>query len=297
MIQLYSGTPGSGKSLHVARDILFRLRTMKKSVIATFPINVDLVSKKGKKSIGEFLYKDISEITTDFLISYALKNHKLGTEGQTLVIIDECQIIFNPREFSRSDRLKWITFFTQHRKLGFHFVLISQFDRLIDRQIRCLLEYNVIHRKINNFGFAWMLPFKFFIAINKWYGANQKSGIEFFTYRKKYGKMYDSFMMFDDDFKKLVSDMSEDSISDYNREKLGVSSAVISSEKALEDVREVTDEEVSKANELFVDDIVKIFRDVPEAREIMQREDLPEMMEKGLAFSNVGILSKLFNVS
>ena len=41
MIYFYSGTPGSGKSLHVARDIYNRLNLNKKypSVIANFTIN------------------------------------------------------------------------------------------------------------------------------------------------------------------------------------------------------------------------------------------------------------------
>ena len=44
MIYLYSGTPGSGKSLHMARDIMFKLRRGQ-NVIANFPINMELVKK------------------------------------------------------------------------------------------------------------------------------------------------------------------------------------------------------------------------------------------------------------
>ena len=139
MIYFYSGTPGSGKSLHVAIDIFRKLR-FKKNVIATFPINISMVSNKGKRKIGNFVYKDVSELTVQFLFDYALEHHVIGKEGQTLVVIDECQILFNPREFGKKDRLQWITFFTQHRKLGYNFILISQFDRLVDRQIRFLFE-------------------------------------------------------------------------------------------------------------------------------------------------------------
>ena len=39
MIYLYSGTPGSGKSLHTARDIRDALRLRKMPVIANFDIN------------------------------------------------------------------------------------------------------------------------------------------------------------------------------------------------------------------------------------------------------------------
>ena len=79
-----------------------------------------------------------------------MDNHKIGKEGQTLVVIDECQIIFNCRDFGRKDRNAWVTFFAQHRKLGFNVILITQSDRMLDRQIRSLVEEEVKHRKLNN---------------------------------------------------------------------------------------------------------------------------------------------------
>ena len=205
MIYFYSGTPGSGKSLHVAIDIYRKLR-FKKNVIATFPINLDLVSNKGKRNIGKFVYKDVSELTVQFLFDYARENHVMGKEGQTLVVIDECQILFNPREFGKKDRLQWITFFTQHRKLGYNFILISQFDRLVDRQIRCLFEYEIKHRKVNNFGIGMFFPFPTFVATTVWYGLREKIGSEFFIYRKKYGKLYDTCTYFDNSIKDLAVD-------------------------------------------------------------------------------------------
>lgn len=45
MIYLYSGTPGSGKSLHQADDIFWDLR-LNKPVVANYPINEDLFHKK-----------------------------------------------------------------------------------------------------------------------------------------------------------------------------------------------------------------------------------------------------------
>ena len=200
MIYFYSGTPGSGKSLHVAKDIYTKLK-YKGNVIASFPVNTNIISKNGKKEIGQFIYKDYSELTVQFLINYAQENHVPGKEGQTLVVIDECQIIFNPREFNRNDRLEWITFFTQHRKLGYNFILISQFDRLVDRQIRCLFEYEIKHRKINNFGIGMFIPIPTFVAITLWYGLREKISSEFFFYTKKFGKLYDTSMFFQESIK------------------------------------------------------------------------------------------------
>lgn len=219
MIWLYSGTPGSGKSLHTAQDIERKLKRGQR-VIANFPVELHEVRKKKVRfflertgmvfknddsltdDIGEYIYKDNSELTVSFLVNYARKNHKLGKEGQTLLIIDECSVQFNPRDFGRKDRDGWIKFFQHHRKLGYNVILISQNDRLIDRQIRSFIEYDVKHRKVNNFKTLGMIFSLFrvqlFIAVTYWYGVREKTGSEFFRYNKRHGKFYDTFAMFDD---------------------------------------------------------------------------------------------------
>ena len=197
MIEFYSGTPGSGKSLHVAKRIWIKLFIKKQNVIANFNINQELYNKKKKK--GMFDYITNMELTPDYLIEYALLNHKPGIENQTLVVIDECQLIFNSRDWQNKNRMAWIEFFTLHRHYGYNFILVSQMDRLVDRQIRALFEYDVVHRKINNFKFGQYMPFKVFIAVTKWYNAKQKVGSEIFFFKKKYGKLYDSYMHFKKD--------------------------------------------------------------------------------------------------
>lgn len=199
MISFYSGTPGSGKSLHVARTIYTRLRVAKINVIATFPIRMSMVNNNGKIKTGEFRCIHYSNITPAFLIDYAREHHKHGKEGQTLVVIDECQIIFNPRDVDKKDRRAWIDFFTQHRKLGFDFILISPNDKLIDRQIRALFEYEVRHLKANNLGLIGMLlPFPMFVARTYWYSIKEFMSSEFFFYRKKWSNLYDSYLFFDE---------------------------------------------------------------------------------------------------
>lgn len=196
MIYFYSGTPGSGKSLHVAKDIYTKLFINKGNVIANFDINRDVYNKKKKK--GKFTYISNTELTPNFFYEYAKENHILGKESQTLAIIDECQIIFNPRSWSDKNRIDWINFFTQHRKWGYNFILISQFDRLVDRQIRSLFEYEIKHRKVNNFKGAKLLPFSTFVAVEYWYGVKERIGCNFFTYKNKYGRLYDTFKNFEE---------------------------------------------------------------------------------------------------
>lgn len=197
MIYLYSGTPGSGKSLHSIKDISFKLRRGG-NVICNFPVSVDKLTPMKKCKLGDFVYKDNKDLTTKFLYDYALKNHIKGKEGQTLIVIDEAQSLFNPRDFRDVNRKDFNHFFSLHRHLGYNVILITQNDRLLDKQIRCLIEYEVKHRKINNFKtIGMLLPFKTFACVNYWYGVREKLGVEFFRYNKKLSELYDSYALFD----------------------------------------------------------------------------------------------------
>lgn len=200
MIHLYTGTPGSGKSLHAAKDIIRRLRRPG-GLICNFPVNEDYVPSKRRKSHVE--YWDNSRMTAQRLVSFALEHHAAGKEGQTLVIIDEAQLIFNSREFGRKDRMEWISLFSQHRHLGYNFILITQHDRMLDRQIRALVESEVRHRKLNNYGFIGFLlslfQLQLFVALEYWYGGNRLLlGKEFYTFQRKFSKVYDSYKLFSD---------------------------------------------------------------------------------------------------
>lgn len=197
MIYLYSGTPGSGKSLDAIRDIVNKLKNGG-NVIANFPIKLDLIKPNKKKDLGKFIYLENDKLTVKFLTEFALKNHTKGIEGQTLIVFDEAQAKFNSRDFRSIDRQDYNHFFSLHRHLGYNVILITQNDRLIDKQIRCLIEYEVKHRKINNFKtIGKLLPFCTFACITYWYGIREKVNCEFFTYKKKLSALYDSYALFD----------------------------------------------------------------------------------------------------
>ena len=201
MIYLYSGTPGSGKSYHAVVDIVRKLgRKSKNRVIANFPLS-------GKKITDKFEYWDNSDITISRLMNYARQYHKLGVEGQCLIVIDEAQCIFNSRDWNGKgvlhsalkrqpdSRMDWIKFFSQHRKFGYNVILIAQSDKMLDKQIRSLIEYDVKHIKMNN-GFFFFLPTSF-LAVEKWYGQRMKLGQEVIWYHKRVAAMYDSYALFD----------------------------------------------------------------------------------------------------
>ena len=60
MIRLYSGTPGSGKSLHNARDVINRSR-FGKPVIGNFPCDLSRFKK------ANYTYVPNNKLTPDYL--------------------------------------------------------------------------------------------------------------------------------------------------------------------------------------------------------------------------------------
>ena len=199
MIYLYSGTPGSGKSLHVARVIYYTL-LRNKPVICNFPINTQKVKRPQK-----FTFVDNSELNPEKLISYS-RQHFDGRpvrEGEITLVIDECQMIFNARSWDAKGREAWNKFFTLHRHFGYDIILIAQFDRMIDRQIRSLIEYEQVHRKVTNLGWrgwllcALMLSPSLFVSVKMWYPMKERIGSEFFKAKKKYYQLYDTYAIFE----------------------------------------------------------------------------------------------------
>ena len=200
MINLYSGTPGSGKSLDVAKTIIDHLQS-KKPVIANFDIKVEAV--KGKKK-GTFLFVDNYDLTPDFLINYSrniFSQKSKMREDYILLVIDECQLLFNARDWNIKGRNDWLSFFTQHRKYGFKIILVAQFDRMIDRQIRSLIEYEYVHRKVSNYGIggailSTVLGGGMFVSVQVWYPLREKVGAKWFKCTKSLYSLYDTYNMF-----------------------------------------------------------------------------------------------------
>lgn len=201
MILFFEGTPGSGKSLHTARCLYMWLKKGK-PVICNFDINLSMIKTTKKK---EFVYKSNAELTPAFLTKYAQEyaetHNRRAMESSIILVIDECQLLFNSRDWGQSDRKEWLMFFTLHRHLGYDIILVAQFDRMIDRQIRSLIEYSYIHRKVSNYGWKGKFISMFalgnlFVCVKVWYPLKEKVGSEFFRARKKYYRLYDTYLLF-----------------------------------------------------------------------------------------------------
>lgn len=205
-ISLYSGTPGSGKSLHATRRIRNLLLHSKRPVIANYRVN------EQTKGYDRFTYCNNMDMTPQFLYDYAdfywgSRAHRFK-EDWILLVIDEAQLLFNSREWNRNNRMEWLEFFSQHRKYGYEIVFIAQFDRMIDRQIRSLIEYECKHRRLGNFGakgkaLTFLTLGELFVCVNMFYPLNERIGVDFFKAHKSIFRMYDSYTAFEREGKGL----------------------------------------------------------------------------------------------
>lgn len=141
-----------------------------------------------------------SSVILDVIMEF-YKNHEVR-EDNIIIFIDECQIIFNARSWNARGRDTWLEFFTQHRKYGCNVFLVAQFDLMVDKQIRALIEYEVIHRKVTNYGLYGLIMKiitfgDLFIAVEVWYSLKLKVSSQFFKASKKYYSIYDTFNTFE----------------------------------------------------------------------------------------------------
>lgn len=214
MIKLFSGTPGSGKSLHTAEKIYYALRAGR-PVICNFDINLGFVQGRRKKPL-QFVYKPNDEITPAWLMQFSAQyfaSHRMREEW-LLLVLDEAQLIFNAREWDAKGRKEWLSFFTQHRKYGYEIILVAQFDRMLDRQIRSLIEYEFIHRKVSNFGvWGWMFSAvflgKLFVSVKMWYPLRERVGAEWFVCKRRFFRLYDTYKNFGADYEKSEKKAAE----------------------------------------------------------------------------------------
>ena len=205
MVYLYSGTPGSGKSLHAAGDIYEAARYgSKKLIITNFAINTDNIKKQKNEILvipnWEITVERIQQECRKFFATYYKGKIK---EGKILIFLDEAGQLFNSRDYRIAGRRDWCTFVSEHRKYGCNIYLICQFDRQLDRQIRSCIQYNLEHRKMANFGKGGKLlsllffghQFAYFIAD---YPTGERIGKKFCKSKRRYRRIYDTFEVFSD---------------------------------------------------------------------------------------------------
>ena len=168
-----------------------------------------------------YIYVDLYELTPAFCIHQYMQYKQLGMihkENDICLIIDEAQRKFNCREYNNPDRRSWLDFFSIHRHFLFSVILSCQWDSMLDKQIRCLVEMEVKHRRFWYLGWIGkaaeiILMRKLFFRIESYYGLHQVVYKQISFGGKRLYRLYNTHEIIIQDLpKKLVENLKENCI-------------------------------------------------------------------------------------
>lgn len=198
MIYCYTGTPGSGKSYSAtlrAYELIHRPRP--RMVVANYNLVLDSKHQRYFKYLpnDELSLENLREISNEYFATHDF------AESAITLIVDEAQLVFNSRTWNDKNRLSLLEYFSQSRHMGYDVILVAQSDQMIDKQFRALIEYEVKHRKLANFGLVGrllsLLAFgRVYAAVTYYYGLKERIAVRFFVPRRKIFRLYDSYVMF-----------------------------------------------------------------------------------------------------
>ena len=118
-IFLYSGTPGSGKTLHAASDLRYALSKpgIPRPCIANFRIRDDapIRHRDHFPLLRQLLTPELlMDFATDYWTSAGAPAFR---EDWLLLILDEVQLLFNSRTWSLTIRLAWLSLLLSAQKI------------------------------------------------------------------------------------------------------------------------------------------------------------------------------------
>jgi len=210
-VEIYTGPTGSGKTSHAVSMIFEQLSYRRYNhVVANFGVNFSKrhIRKGYDKHFHSIGFK---EMTPQLLMELSAKHGWYKKEGSTLLVIDEAGLKFNARDWqiAGADRMDWIDFFVNSRKLGFEPRLIAQNRKMVDRQIRDIIEFDVKHANLRNLWWFKWLPLPIFVTVRKWLVADFKPQVSFKLFNPFTAGRYDTMKLFNPKILKLIEEMEE----------------------------------------------------------------------------------------
>lgn len=189
MISVYTGFPGSGKSLHAVSLIYAHVKG-KAYVCSNIMLN-------GYKDNPYYIYHDFLWWQDVDNVQKLAEEH-LMDKIPLLFVLDEAQVLFDSRQWADRGRMPWNIFFSMHRHYKCHFILITQSINNLDRRIRSNVEYQYQHVNVKHatrvthllFG---LLPDFLFLANRFYGGGKERIGSEWILRRKKYTNLYNTY--------------------------------------------------------------------------------------------------------
>lgn len=204
-IHVFTGVPGSGKSAHAARLIREQLnRRYPRPVIANFPLSDNANIPPDSRALYKYVPNgkmSASKIITICEEYWRENPDRDFCEDYILLVLDECQLLFNSRLWAQSDRLSYLSFLSQSRKMGVMVILIAQSVQMIDNQFRMLIEVEVSHRRLSTFGpigaaLNFLSLSQCFICVRTLYQIHERLGFDIMRLSKSDMSMYDTVARF-----------------------------------------------------------------------------------------------------
>lgn len=227
MIEGFFGTGGSGKTYRATDRAIRAALGRPHGCIANFAVSTPAVEDPKKP----FRFRYFPHISPRGLIESARAWQNDEREGLCLVVVDESERYFQPRDWNRKGadgpfapwrrlieaaglpwswyqyrsyadlRSDWIELLAMHRHLGFDFIFTAPTKKMVDRQIMDMIEYRVDHRKLGRM--SWWLPLiglgSLHVAVSRWKDFENDPGLapesNFFRIRKDVRTRYDHLAM------------------------------------------------------------------------------------------------------
>lgn len=165
MIICFSGVPGAGKSYDTVKKILDNVklgRTIYTNVdglddpvcrehiklytgLDDYQLNTQLIFLTPDK-IVRFWESEKVNAGTEF------ESERLICEKGSLIVIDEVHKWFNCRDWQTEKNRKFADWASTHRHDGYDVLLVTQDLEKVDKQLRSLVEWTYVYRKINFLG-------------------------------------------------------------------------------------------------------------------------------------------------
>lgn len=189
MISVYTGFPGSGKSLHAVSVIYAHVKG-KGTVVS----NIDLA---GFQENPYYHYREFQWFKNVENVKNIASEH-FHDKIKTLFVIDEAQVIFDSRSWNEDGRMDWNVFFSMHRHYKCDFILITQSYQNLDKRIRANVEFQNQHVNIKNASrlshmFLQFLPDFMFLSNRFYANTKERIGSSWIFCRKKYTRLYNTY--------------------------------------------------------------------------------------------------------
>ncbi len=167
MIICFAGVPGAGKSYDTVKKILDNLRLGRK--IYTNVDGLDDPVCREREHIKLYtglddyqLGSQLIYLTPDKVVRFwETEKVNAGTEFETerlicekgsMVVLDEVHKCFNCRDWQTEKNRKFADWASTHRHDGYDVLLVTQDLEKVDKQLRSLVEWTYVDRKVNVLG-------------------------------------------------------------------------------------------------------------------------------------------------